>query len=564
MKYLILLFSIIFAGEIQVSVDKLKIIQGESIMLTISAIDIDEMPSTNLSNLKDFRVISGPNQSTNRSWANGKSSSILSLSWMLIPTRTGKLSIPPLEISYGSDRYISNQIKVEVIKPNQNINKGNSKTDFYIDVSVDKKNPFRGEQVVITYKLYTKVDLASFDITANPKFNDFWVKELSTSNRLQLKQTVISGERWGVAEISKVALYPSTLGQLKIDPLVAQIGIREKSKRNNIFNDPFFFGGNTKTHIVSSNSLEINVKPLPKSNNIPTPYVGKWSIKSKVDNDSITIGDAITLIIEIHGIGNLQTIDMDDFIIPDKLELYDEPVVTLVDKVINNKLGGTKKIEYVLLAYKSGKTEIPPIHLRYFDVNSRTWKESSAKSIPLMIENNGNVEKLVSISPIEKLQVKYIHVKSSSFHKIGKSVISPISIWLVFLSTILFILPYILNVGKKQYHDGEDNRRRRGALKKAIKVLESKSDNSEDIYKSINTAINIYISEKNNVKIERSTIELINEFVKKNFDESKIESIKLILDRGDAVRFSPISHSNATEDKKLVFKLLKEFDNAWN
>ncbi len=35
---------------------------------------------------------------------------------------------------------------------------------YFIEASVDKPNPFRGEQITLTYTIYTKVDISGFDI----------------------------------------------------------------------------------------------------------------------------------------------------------------------------------------------------------------------------------------------------------------------------------------------------------------------------------------------------------------------------------------------------------------
>ena len=100
-------------------------------------------------------------------WINGKMSTTYSLSWTLFPTRKGTLQIPSLRVKTDGKYIQSKPITVTVIdrKANRsNEGKKQSEQQYYIEADVDNSNPYRGEQIILTYTLYTKVNLASFDI----------------------------------------------------------------------------------------------------------------------------------------------------------------------------------------------------------------------------------------------------------------------------------------------------------------------------------------------------------------------------------------------------------------
>ena len=129
---------------------------NETFTFKIEAQDVDKMPSANISSLlDDFTIVSGPAQQTNYSWTNGKSTSTKSLSWTLAPNRSGRLVIPELIISAGGNKYRTNSIRINVKKSGTVA----SSKELFVLTEVDKDEIFMGEQVTVTYKLYTRVQL---------------------------------------------------------------------------------------------------------------------------------------------------------------------------------------------------------------------------------------------------------------------------------------------------------------------------------------------------------------------------------------------------------------------
>ena len=92
-------------GTVKVDVDRRKINAGDSITLTVTATNINDDPDVNLPKMEDFKVVSGPNQSssTNVQFVNGKmtKSSTVTLTWTLIPINTGQVTVPAIEIRAG-------------------------------------------------------------------------------------------------------------------------------------------------------------------------------------------------------------------------------------------------------------------------------------------------------------------------------------------------------------------------------------------------------------------------------------------------------------------------------
>ncbi len=200
-----LISTIIWADEtVNVTVDRRDIIEGDSITLTITANNVKSDPEVRLPELSDFKVMSGPNQSssTNVQFLNGKmtKSSTTTLRWSLIPQRTGQLTIPALKIQLGKKSYLSTPITVSVSK--RGSSQSGKVSQFFIEAAVDNQTPYRGEQTTLTYTLYTKVDVSSFDDDV-PSFKGFWTEELFAPKNLKLREERKNDIQYYAATIKK-------------------------------------------------------------------------------------------------------------------------------------------------------------------------------------------------------------------------------------------------------------------------------------------------------------------------------------------------------------------------
>ena len=249
MKKLLILFLIFVkfssSQELKVSVDKNPAIVGEQILIkyTINQKG-DNFKSPNFNGL---RILSGPNPSTQSSYSfvNGKSESKVSTTYSFYAqaTKEGKYKFSVASITVDNKKINSNEYELTVVKgKNPNSQNSNDK-NLFIKVDVSKKNIVVGEQILVTYKLYTRLDLQNTELSKIPDLNGFWSKDLETSSRF--KRDVLDGIAYNTAVIKKSVLTAQKKGKLTIDPLELKCGIRTQNQRSN---DPFanFFGNNLK------------------------------------------------------------------------------------------------------------------------------------------------------------------------------------------------------------------------------------------------------------------------------------------------------------------------------
>ena len=168
--YCILLVNPIIAGTVRATVDANTVTMNETFTFKIEAVDTDKMPSVNISPMLDnFTIVSGPAQQTNYSWVNGKSTLTKSLTWTMAPNRTGTLTIPELIVSIGRKKYKTAPIRISVKKSGTVASTG----ELFLLTEIDKSEAFVGEQLTVTYKLYTRLQLGLENIEY-PKSVGFW------------------------------------------------------------------------------------------------------------------------------------------------------------------------------------------------------------------------------------------------------------------------------------------------------------------------------------------------------------------------------------------------------
>ncbi|MFM2190072.1 MAG: hypothetical protein RL491_458, partial [Bacteroidota bacterium] len=195
-------------------------------------------------NFSDFIVLSGPNQSTNTQIINGAFSQSVSYSYILQPKKTGTFKIGPASINSGGKNIQSNVVTITVTAGGQG-NKGGqsqggnvSSGSVFIRVSVDKKQVYKGEAVVATFKLYANVPVVNYTVNKMPSFSGFWSQDIEMPKQMNMYQENVNGTPFQVGEIKKVVLYPQQSGTLTIDQMLGECVARIRVNRNRS-NNPF-------------------------------------------------------------------------------------------------------------------------------------------------------------------------------------------------------------------------------------------------------------------------------------------------------------------------------------
>lgn len=534
--------------------------------------------------VSELRILTGPMSSTSSSIQiiNGQMTRSFnqSYTYIVVAPQEGTLTIPPATVNVNGKQYASNKLTIEVLaKSAQQSGQGSgtgsqsnpsdgatvSNKDVFLRAIADKRNVVLGEQVIVTYRIYTRVPVSSVNVSKLSSFSGFWMKNLLDENAaLQQTTEKINGDEYVVADIRKMALFPQKTGKLLIDPMelecVAQVQGKTEQRRSrdpfeSFFNDPFFNRNiqNVQKKLISE-SLQINVEPLPVSGQSGNfkGAVGQFSLQSSIDKTSMKSNDAVNISYTISGTGNLELFDFPRPVFPPDFELY-EPKTSSQIRTNAGGVSGTKKFEYLFIPRVHGNFKIPAIEFVYFDPKKNEYVRLQSQDFELNVEKGTNEESKESVYTTSQEGIRYLgtdinHIKTGNLFitKKGDFFFGSVTyIGLILLSLALFAFAIIVTKKQDKLKANQSLVRYRKAtkiarnrLKSAFNLMKQKSQN--DFYNEMSQALWGYISDKFMIsKADLSIDSVKNKLIEKETPEELVEQFVETLNKCEYARFAP-------------------------
>jgi hypothetical protein len=371
------------------------------VTINTSSQRLDTYHPPDFKGLKVVNAPRGPNQSTQMSMGAGGTFIQTSYSWryqLAASGQKGVIAIGPARIRVDGREMRSNVVNIRVGagSPPPTAAPASSGTSAgeeapiaaqppppasagdgnFVRAVADKVKVYVGEQVTVDWSLYQTRPMEP-QPTSAPRTDGFWSEEITTPRgQLGEHTEILGGRTYVVQPAFSRALFPLQAGKLTISPMeldLAQID---------------FFRGKTIRQHLKADPVEIEALPLPKAGQpagFESSNVGKFTVEAHADRNTIGIGEALTLTIDIHGQGNLRNVRPPALPRLDGWKPY-EPKVT-VSLEPGAVVSGTKTVEYLIMPERPGTTMIPSFELAYFDPATKEY--AVAKSDPLRIEVTG-------------------------------------------------------------------------------------------------------------------------------------------------------------------------------
>ena len=214
----------------------------------------------NTSDVSDFKVgdfeglveLFGPSRSQQSSFSmvNGKttSSSSVTFTYTLTTDQPGTFRIPAATVTAGGETVQSGSPQIKVLPSGSSSSRGSggsasqgsgaaqggqphasqqdrlqtqnigdriSGKDIFIAVTASKKRVFEQEAVLLTYKLYTLVNVSEMQ-GKMPALDGFHVQELDRQRQPELKMEHYNGKNYGTVVWSQYVVFPQRSGTLTI------------------------------------------------------------------------------------------------------------------------------------------------------------------------------------------------------------------------------------------------------------------------------------------------------------------------------------------------------------
>ncbi|OFZ54212.1 MAG: hypothetical protein A2428_13110 [Bdellovibrionales bacterium RIFOXYC1_FULL_54_43] len=262
-----------------------------------------------------------------------------------------------------------------------------------IRAEVSKEHAYKGEQIIVSYYLYTRVRTFNIQVQKYPIHNGFLREELempvnSPTGRLSPERVVLDGVAYERSLLARYAIYPLNEGKLKIDPLSLKYAYQPNRNGGglDLDEDPFmqFFQALTpRTAIDRSDPVTIEVEAIPNEGR-PTSFsggVGDFNVSSAIDKYEVRANEAVLLTVKVEGRGNLASIEEPKTKWPENIELYDSKG--------HSKSGragiGEKIFEFLLIPRAEGKLDIPALDFSFFDPEKKAYVTRSTEPISLAV-----------------------------------------------------------------------------------------------------------------------------------------------------------------------------------
>ncbi len=373
--------------------------------ITVSGKDSGDAEAPRFTSLKEFRIVSGPNVSSQFQWINGRTNSSKSFIYILIPEKEGQFTIDPVEVRVGGKVYKTQPLPIRVtsatprsapqqrqrtpapLNPfdpfgeDEDIAPSRPAADTVLmKAELDRNSAYPGQQVTLSYRLYTQVGISGIQLQENPPLSGFWVEDLEVEKNPKGSHQVINGREYVVFTIKKQALFANGSGKLRIPSSIFAISAQAGGSVFGVFSRP-------ETLYRKTQELQLDVKPFPSSGR-PADFnnaVGSYRLSSSVDKNQVATGEAIALQVKLEGQGNLKMIpDISLPGLPD-LTVYSSKHTDNMHPSAEDQIGGSKTWEYVLVPKAPGRQTIPEIAFSFFNPQQEKYETVRTAAIDLTV-----------------------------------------------------------------------------------------------------------------------------------------------------------------------------------
>ena len=538
-----------------------------------------------------FTVVGGPFTSSSSSFSivNGSMSHTVknTYTFALQAYKEGTFRVGAASLTVKGDKISSEPFEIQVVPDDgshaaassgsggQSQSQGQSQNtndpqvsgkDLFLKVTPSKKTVYVGEQIVLTYKLYTKVPVSSLSVGKSPSYAGFWTKDVSDNNGGSLRQSseYVNGVEYTVAEIQKMVVVPQRSGKLNIDPMtiecVAQIRTESNNRRSNdpfdiFFNDPFFNRNIVNVQKeLSTSSLTIDVKNLPVESQ-PGSFagaVGNYNFKSDIDKTELKTNEAFTLTLTVSGTGNIELLQMPTPSFPPDFEVYDPKVSVNVNNSAQG-LSGAKKAEYLVIPRRAGDFNLSPTEFAFFNPANGFYTTLRSDGYSVHVEKGAGGDGDGGVYTSNQEDIKYLgsdilHITTGNPQlKTKHSAFFGTAPYFVILLALLLAFVIVLLVSKKHEQSKEDtmaNRNKkatkvaRGRLKKAEQYLKVKDQ--DNFYVEMSQALWGYIADKLGIERSKLSMDTVSEAMKeKNVPDDLTQQFIDTLNQCEFARFAP-------------------------
>ncbi len=332
----------------------------------------------------------GSGTSSNISITNGHVSRQVTYSYSLEPQEAGVVNIPSFSIEIDGKTYSTRPLTLTVTaagsaaavpsqqEDNNKTNNGGSATEartpaLFIRREFSTTTPYETQPVVMTVKIYHRVDLAKAEV----------IGEKATAVRVlplgeDRGQETINGEVYQVIRLREVWM-PQKAGAIAVPPFRLQAGMVVASKRSPRSMDDIFSGffnqGRVVNKVVEAAASTLTVRPIPKDPRDHLGLVGSFMGSASLSAHEVKVGETSTLTLQIQGKGTLDRLGKVSLSFPSGLRAYEDKPESKEEPSAEKGLMSRGIFKFALVASQAGTFSLGTYRLAFFDPTLEKFSE---------------------------------------------------------------------------------------------------------------------------------------------------------------------------------------------
>lgn len=518
----------------------------------------------------ELEVLMGPSTSSQSSFqmVNGhtSSSSSITYTYIICANKAGTYSIPAAHISVGGKTIASNQLRIKVSGASRQGAQGQqgqgegglrpagsriSGSDLFIKVSANKRRVHEQEPILLTYKVYTLVDLTSLKGNM-PDLKGFHTQEVQLPQQKSYKIETVNGRPYRTVTWSQYVMFPQITGKLEI-PSITFDGIVIQQNRDVDPFEAFFNGGSGYVEVkkkIKAPGLTIQVDPLPARPAGFSGGVGSFTISAQLNKTDIKANNPITMRVIVSGRGNLKLIKKPEVKFPKDFDTYDAKV-TDKTKLTSNGVEGNMVYDFLAVPRNQGKYEIPPIEFVYYDTEANAYKTVKTQAFTLNVakgSGSASVSDYTGDAADDQLNkdIRGIKTGDADVHDIGDFFFGSTAYWVAMcVLAAIFVSLFVVFRHRAIANANIDRMRGKKANKVATKRLKKANRLMLDgkaslFYDEVLRALWGYVGDKLSIPVEKLSRENISQrLAERSVGDETIALFIGALDECEFERYAP-------------------------
>jgi len=336
--------------------------------------------------------ISSSGNSQSFSMVNGAMSSTVTVTYSVTAQQPGQYTIPALTADVGGQSLTTQPITLTVQKPDapsaDDIHSGNEAA--FMTLSLPSGKVYLGQELTAELRIYVRDDVQNF---GNFQFtgqnaDGFLLGKSAQGGRSQARV----GDRVYTVIPVTYALTTTRAGQLTLGPFTAQAVIVLPSQNQpNVdpFFRQFFNQGDQKQITLATTTATLDSLPLPDQNK-PANFggaIGNFTLAVSVGPTNVTVGDPVTVRVQIAGHGALDSITLPDQSVLPGFKVFPPTVKTDAGNGLG--LDGTKIFEEIVTPQTADIHAWPQFSFSYFNPDDGQYHTVTQPPVALTVQAAG-------------------------------------------------------------------------------------------------------------------------------------------------------------------------------